>query len=104
MSDPGLDLHEWQSMWASVEEDKDADPNAALSQFANIVERMLRARGYRIHDPVERTGDEPEIVVTYLAACDTAERAEVRAASRDEVETAIADLQDVFDTLVAERP
>ena len=45
MSEPGLDLHEWQSMWASVEQDKDADPNAALSQFADIVERMLRARG-----------------------------------------------------------
>jgi cupin superfamily acireductone dioxygenase involved in methionine salvage len=104
MSEPGLDLHEWESMWASVAEDKDADPDAALSQFADIVARMLRSRGYNVDDPVEVSGDEPEIVKTYTAARDTAERAELGAASRAEVETAIEDLQDVFDTLIAERP
>jgi ribosome-associated translation inhibitor RaiA len=104
MSEPGLDLHEWESMWASVAEDKDADPDAALSQFADIVERMLRSRGYNVGDPVEASGDEPEIVKTYISARNTAERAELGEASRAEVETAIEDLQDVFDTLVAGRP
>ena len=104
MSEPGLDLHEWQSVWASVAEDKDAAPDAALSQFADVVERMLRSRGYNVEDPVEVTGDEPELVRTYLSALEAAERAELGEASRAEVESAIEDLQEVFDTLVAERP
>jgi hypothetical protein len=104
MSEPGLDLHEWESMWASVAEDRDDDPDAALSQFADIVERMLRSRGYNVADPVESGGDEPEIVRTYVAARETAERAEVGAASRAEVDAAIDDLEDVFDTIVTERP
>ncbi len=44
MKEPGLDLHEWESARASVEEDLEADPAAALSQLADIVERMLAHR------------------------------------------------------------
>ena len=104
MTEPGLDLHEWETMWASVAEDRDADPDAALSQFADIVGRMLRSRGYNVDDPVEASGDENEIVTTYVAARETAERAQVGSASRAEVDDAINDLEDIFDTVIAERP
>lgn len=104
MSEPGLDLHEWESTSASVEEGMEGDPAAALSQFADLVERMLRSRGYDVDDPVARGGDEPEIVVTYRAARETTERAEVGEASRTEVGTAIDDLRVLFDTLATERP
>jgi hypothetical protein len=104
MTEPGLDLHEWESMWASVAEGRDDDPDAALSQFADIVGRMLRSCGYNVDDPVEVSGDEHEIVTTYVAARDTAERAEVGSASRAEVDDAINDLEDVFDAVVTERP
>lgn len=104
MIEPGLDLHVWESQWASVEEDMDADPDAAVSQFADIVERMLVSRGYEVRDPVETAGDEPEIVTTYASARETAERAELGEASRADVEVAIEDLRLLFDTLVAERP
>lgn len=104
MSEPGLDLHEWESAWASVAEDLEADPAAALSQFADLVERMLLARGYHLDDPVARGGDDPEIVVTYRAARETTERAEIGQASREEVGTAIDDLRVLFDTLTTQRP
>ena len=104
MTEPGLDLHEWETMWASVAEDRDDDPDAALSQFADIVGRMLRSRGYTVDDPVEASGDEHEIVTTYFAARETAERAGVGSASRAEVDDAINDLEDVFDTVITERP
>jgi hypothetical protein len=65
---------------------------------------MLRSRGYNVDDPVEASGDEHEIVTTYRAAREVADRAEVGSASRSEVEDAINDLEDVFDTVVAERP
>jgi hypothetical protein len=104
VSEPGLDLHEWESTWASVSEELEADPAAALSQLADLVERMLRSRGYRVDDPVSSAGDDPEIVVTYRAARETTERAELGEASRAEVGTAIDDLRVLYETLTAERP
>jgi hypothetical protein len=100
MTEPGLDLHEWETMWASVAEERDDDPDAALSQFADIVGSVLRSRGYNVDDPVEASGDEQEIVTTYLSARETAERAGVGSASRAEVDDAINDLEDVFDTVI----
>jgi hypothetical protein len=102
--EPGLDLHDWESTWASVEQDMDADPDAAVSQFADIVQRMLRERGYNIADPVEAAGDEREVVVTYRSAREVAERAELGEASRGDVEGAIEDLRALFETIATERP
>jgi hypothetical protein len=104
MSEPGLDLHEWESEWASVAEEQDADPAAALSRYADLVEQMLLSRGYRVDDPVAASGDEPEIVTTYTSGREVAERAEVGSASRAEVEDAIEGLRALFETLTAERP
>jgi len=36
---PGSNLHQWESQWASIDEDADGDPDAALSQYADLVER-----------------------------------------------------------------
>ncbi len=99
---PGFDLHGWESAWASIDQDAEGDPDAALSMYAELVERMLAATGYAIADPVVRQGDEPEVVVTYLSARETAERAELGEASRTEVELAIEDLRTVFDSVAGE--
>jgi len=94
----GSDLHSWNSQWASIAEDAADDPDAAVSQYAELVERMLEANGYAIGDPVARQGEEREVVATYVAAREVAERAELGSASRSEVEQAIEDLRSVFDT------
>lgn len=101
--EPGLDLHALHSAWADVDEVVTDDPDAALSQLADLTLRALALRGYSPGDPVAEAGHEPEVVVTYLAARETAERAELGEASRSEVETAIEDLRDVFATLVGPR-
>jgi hypothetical protein len=101
-TEPGSDLHDWESRLASIEEDLEADVNAALSQLADLVEEMLEAGGYQVRDAVARQGEEPEIVVTYLSAREVAERAEVGGASRAEVEMAIEDLRDVFRSLTSD--
>jgi hypothetical protein len=103
VSEPGLDLHEWESTWASIEEDESLDPDGSLSQYADLVESMLIESGYEVRDPVQRSGDEPEVLLSYLSAREVTERAEVGEASRDEVRTAIDDLRAVFETIVAER-
>ena len=104
MSEPGLDLHDWQSRWESVAETRDDDPDAALSLLADIVGEMLVEAGYDGGDPVSSEGAEPEVARSYAAAREVAERAELGEASRADVEDAMANLDEVFGTLVAERP
>jgi hypothetical protein len=101
MSEPGLDVHAWESLWASVADDRDDDPDAAVSQFADIVARMLRERGYDPDNPVAAGGDELELLVAYRSARETAERAEHGHASRTEIDEAIAELEEIFDTVVS---
>jgi hypothetical protein len=98
----GFDEHDWESTWASIEEVAQDDPDAALSQYADLVEQILVARGHALDDPVAREGEEPEVVRTYLAARETAERAELGEASRGDVELAIEDLRALFDTISGE--
>ena len=95
---PGSNLHQWESQWASIDEDADGDPDAALSQYADLVERMLEANGYDVRDPVVRGGEEREVIESYLSARDTTESAELGDATRGEVAQAIEDLRAIFDT------
>jgi len=99
--EPGQDLHEWMSTRASLEEEAESSPDAVLSEFAELVERMLVSRGYDVTDPVARAGDERDIVLSYLTARETAERAELGNASRGDVEAALDDLRSVFDSIAA---
>ena len=96
---PGANLYSWESQWASIEADAADDPDAALSQYADLVERALEGSGYAIHDVVARQGEEREVVATYLSARETAERAELGEASRRDVTAAIEDLRAIFDSL-----
>jgi hypothetical protein len=98
----GFDEHDWGSTWASIEEAAQDDPDAALSQYVDLMEQMLTARGFALDDPIAREGEEPEVVTTYLAARETAERAELGNASRGDVELAIDDLRGLFDTISGE--
>jgi hypothetical protein len=102
--EPGLDRHEWESEFASFEDDLAGDPYSALPQFADLVERMLTERGYDVTDTVARAGEEREVVADYLAARETSDRIE-----RDEnvdpgdVAAAINSLREIYDFLLVER-
>ena len=98
-AEPGFDLHSWESRWA-VEEDADGDPDAARSQYADLVERMLEASGYAVHDPIVRHGEEHGVVATYVPARELAERAELGSASRAEVKLATEDLRSILDSVL----
>jgi len=68
MVDPGLDRHEWESELRALEPELADAPAEALSELADLVERMLDARGYEIGDRVAREGDDREVMAEYLAA------------------------------------
>ncbi len=45
MYDPGLDLHEWESEYQSLEDDLRTDPSHALPELDGLVARMLEESG-----------------------------------------------------------
>jgi len=68
MLEPGLDRHEWESEWASLEEELEDSPAHVLPQLDDLVGRMLDERGYAIEDPVVREGDDRDVIADFLAA------------------------------------
>jgi len=44
--EPGLDRHEWESEWESLQEELSDDPTATLVSLDRLVAEMLDSRGY----------------------------------------------------------
>jgi len=103
MDDPGLERHEWESEWQTLEDDLRTDPTQALPELDRLVAQMLEQSGYELTDPI--AGDESEIVAEYLAAHEIVEAAErdPEEVSLGDVASAVTGFRAVFDTLVATR-
>ena len=105
MYDPGLDRHEWESEWETLDDDLRTDPAQALPELDRLVARMLEESGYELTDPVVREGEEREVVAEYLAAHEIVEAVERDAdeVSPGDVAAAVNGFRAVFDHLVATR-
>ena len=102
--EPGLDLHVWRSRFESLEDDLRDDPAGALPDLRGLVEEMLESRGYDVRDPVAGSGDDPEVIATFLSARELALRAEGDGVDPSDVGEAIHGFTAVYEYLVAERP
>ena len=76
MRDPGLDRHEWETEWQALEPELEDSPAQALAEVGDLVERMLRERGFPIGDDVADGGIEPDILVEYRSAREITNRVE----------------------------
>jgi hypothetical protein len=75
-SEPGLDVHEWESEWASLEDDLADSPETALSQVHELITRMLRERHVLDASLVAVGGSNPDAVRTWRAGRDLVTRLE----------------------------
>jgi hypothetical protein len=102
MHEPGLDLHEWESEWATLEPELEDSPREALPALADLVERVVRERGIPAGEPVADEATE-EIFVTLREARETVDRVD-RAEDVDpgDVAAAINLYREVYDHLLAE--
>ena len=103
MVEPGLDLHEWETRWAELEDMVADDAGGAAREMVRLVEGMLVERGYNLEEPVTVEGEEPEVVRLFLSAREAARMVDAGAAEDEDVSNAIDDLRSVFEYLVAER-
>jgi hypothetical protein len=104
VQEPGLDRHEWESELQQLEPSLRDEPAEALPELADLVERILRERGYDLDEPVTRQGEERDVVAEYLAAREIANLSESGdGADPGDVGQAIQGLLAIFETLVSER-
>jgi hypothetical protein len=68
--EPGLDLHEWETRWAELEEALADDPADALVQACDEIEALL---GVGAGEPAQQ---QDELVRAYRSARDVADRVE----------------------------
>jgi hypothetical protein len=105
MLEPGLDKHEWESLWHSYEDDLEAAPAEALPEVDRLVEQVLEARGYAIDDPVVREGDDRDVVADFLAAREITRLVErgAEGVSPGDIANAVNNYRELYEYLIVER-
>ena len=103
MSEPGLDLHEWETLWQQLQDDSADDPAETLPELVRLVEAILRERGFQLDEPVTAEGHDAEIVRDFLAARELAAAAETGGADPEDVEVALEDLREIHDYITQDR-
>jgi hypothetical protein len=105
MVEPGLDLHEWETQWAQLEEAMAESPVEALPEVRDLVARMLRERRVPLDEIAQPPGEEDELVSAYRAAAEVTELVERddRDVSLGDVAAALENYRLVYETLIAER-
>ena len=103
MSEPGLDLHEWESQWAQLQEDAADSPDEALPEIVNLIEQMLADRGFDLENPVVVQDESRDIVSDFLAAREISRAAETTKIDAEDIQTALDDLVEIHDFLVEDR-
>jgi hypothetical protein len=103
VTEPGLDLHEWETRWAELQDEVADDPVEALAEMVRFVQQVLEERGFQLDEPVTAQGEDPDVVRDFLAAREIAAAAEEGGADPDDVATALEDLQEIYDYVVNDR-
>lgn len=74
--EPGLELHEWETLWQQLQEAAADDPAGALPELADFAEEGLRRRGLRPEEEAVENGEAAEVVASYRFAREVSDRVE----------------------------
>jgi hypothetical protein len=94
-----------ESEWQGLEEQLADSPRNVLPELDELVARMLQVLGFAVTDPIERPGNEAEVVAEFLAAHETMLRSESDpdTVSPGDVAAAVNGYRAVFESVLAER-
>jgi hypothetical protein len=104
-TDPGLDLHEWQTQMEQLDGQLEESPLEALPELADLIEQIMVERGLltETREPVTAEGNDPEVLDRYRAAREIATLAEAGTADPGDVANAINNLREAYVQLVNDR-
>jgi hypothetical protein len=103
VTEPGLDLHEWETQWEQLQDESVDDPEQTLPELVRLVELMLRERGFQLDEPVTAEGHDADVVRDFLAARELAAAAQTGSADPEDVEVALEDLREIHDYITQDR-
>jgi hypothetical protein len=103
--EPGLDIHEWQSQWASLEDDIADSPETALPVIHELITRMLQERRILDDNLVVLEGVEPDWIRTWEAGRELVEHVDDPGAEieRQDIVDQLDEYRDLFDALIQQR-
>jgi hypothetical protein len=104
--EPGLDVHQWQSEWASLEDDIADSPETALPIVHELITRMLKERRILDDNLVVSEGADPEWFRTWEAGRElvaVVDDPNVEVARQDVVDQ-IEEYRGLYEALLEERP
>jgi len=103
--EPGLDVHQWESEWASLEDDLADSPETALPVVHELITRMLRERRILDDNLVVAEGADPEWFRTWEAGQELVALLDDPSADvdRQDIVDQIDECRALFQALVAER-
>jgi hypothetical protein len=101
MLEPGLDRHDWESQWASLEDDLHDSPLETLPEMERLLVQMLEEVGLDPDTP--RQESEPEILAEFRAGRELRAQAEAEGGSPGDAGAAIESFRAVYETLLEER-
>jgi len=105
VSEPGLDAHEWESEWASLEDDIADSPETALPSIHELITRMLKERRILDDSLAVMEGADPDWVRTWQAGADLVKKVDDPGleVEREDIVEQIENYRELFETLLAER-
>jgi len=101
MLDPGLDRHDWESQWASLEDDIRESPREVLVDLERLLAQMLEET--QLDPGAEPRDDEPEVLAEFRAGQELRRQAESEDGSAGDVAATIEAFRLVYETLIDER-
>jgi hypothetical protein len=103
--EPGLDIHEWESEWASFEDDVADSPETALPVVHELITRMLKERRILDDNLVVVEGVEPDWIRTWEAGRDLVALVDDPGADIDpqDVVDQLDEYRDLFEALLEQR-
>jgi hypothetical protein len=102
--EPGLDRHEWETEWQSLEPLVVDSPGEALPEVDRLIERMMQERGLPTEEEGAHESGEPEVVAEFLEArriTNLVERGET--VDPGDVGAAVTGYRSLYEYLLAER-
>lgn len=105
MAEPGLDAHEWESEWASLDDDLADSPETALPYIHELITRMLKERRILDDSLAAMEGADPDWVRTWQAGADLVKKVDDPGldVEREDIVEQIENYRELFETLLAER-
>ncbi|HEY7708293.1 MAG TPA: hypothetical protein VH968_14105 [Gaiellaceae bacterium] len=104
MTEPGLDLHDWESEWEQLEPLVRDSPAEALPELHDLIVRMLQDRGLLDESLAAAEGADPELLAEYVAGKDVVDKLE-RGEDVDpgDIASVVGGYRSLFEYLTTER-